>query len=238
MLVRICCLGLCILATSFASKLAAQEPENRPILNPLVPRPADPAMPVKPVPPMRAIRIPAVPLQAAPMPWAWAGQNAFGAVGLSHLVGVKMKLADEKPQLILMLEAHRIEEREVERQKIEIQERTDTIVVDGKKVERTHSVAVPVKVLDKQRVSKSAGLKPKTIAANEFGYYDLSGKPLSIDEAAKRLTTLTPVFLLDYFDGEVKGLSKIQQQAVSPKCLIITSKKRLRGTVNYNLPTY
>ena len=197
MLFRICCLTL---LCTVVSGVAAQKPA------------------VPPVPP-------SPPPMVYPHPVEWYGTS--GKVVLSNLVGAKMKLVDERPQLILMLKAvtHAGQNR--------------TIVVDGKRKEETHKAVAPVKFTDNRQVPKTAGLVPQTIAAKEFQYYDLSGERLSIDEASKRLEKLTPVFLLDYFAGEVEAVPDIQRQALNPKCLIITSKKRLRGPkVNSNLPTY
>lgn len=173
-----------------------------------------------------AAQKPPVPQLSTPMvSHQWSGRST--RVVFSNLVGAKMKLVDERPQLILMLKAvtHAGQNR--------------TIVVDGTRKEETHKAVAPVKFTDNRQVPKTAGLVPQTIAAKEFQYYDLSGERLSIDEASKRLEKLTPVFLLDYFAGEVEAVPDIQRQALNPKCLIITSKKRLRGPkVNSNLPTY
>ena len=174
-----------------------------------------------------AAQKPPVPQLSTPMvSHQWSGRST--RVVLSNLVGAKMKLADEKPQLILMLKGV-----------ADLKPSRNYIIDNGTRKEETHKAVAPVKFTDNRQVPKTAGLVPQTIAAKEFQYYDLSGERLSIDEASKRLEKLTPVFLLDYFAGEVEAVPDIQRQALNPKCLIITSKKRLRGPkVNSNLPTY
>ncbi|QDT12472.1 hypothetical protein [Planctomycetes bacterium K23_9] len=199
----------------------------------------------------------AVPIQWAPNKFAPVGNQlpvpanfiaAPGAVfrqnnssvNLAKLVRAKIDHAEgDEARLILMLESFRAGKGDKVVTEVVPEERTRTVVVDGKPVEQKFTVHKLVTKVERDAdISVPAGLKPKTFSAKKFDFYDLAGNALSIDDAAKRISKLTPVFLLDNHNGPLRPLSDISQQAMNKNCLIVATSQQVRPQSNTQMPVW
>lgn len=178
--------------------------------------------PVRPIP-ARGIAIPAAQIRPA--------IGRMGQPTLSQLVKAKLDAGKEEPQVIVMLPAYRMEKTEGEHFVTEFrtEQRTRTVQVNGKQVEQAYTVSVPyTETVKDPLLPVPAGEKPNSFDADQFQFYDVSGKELSLDEATKRMTRLGPTFLMDRFRGGFAGFSPLQQQALDPDCLVMITPETIR----------
>ncbi|TWT92041.1 hypothetical protein [Stieleria varia] len=188
-------------------------------VGPARPVPVGPAVQIQRVVPAQIIRGLAVPGNQGQTP------------SMTQLVKAKMDLDGENSMLILMLPAFRMEKQEGEHMvtKMRTEQRTRMVNVNGNQVEQTYTVHVPyTETIVDPMVPVSAGIKPSALDANDFEYYDLHGKSLSVTEAGERMNKLVPVFLMEMFRGGNIAISDLQREALNPDCLVITSPGTIR----------
>lgn len=137
----------------------------------------------------------------------------------NDLVQAKMVGTGKDAKVVLMVEAFR-----QERKKIKTTTEIFSVEDDGQTGDRLGNPRVAERV-QVQRVP--AGLKPKTLDAKDFQFFDLSMKPVTIDDAAKQLTQLRSVFLYDQ-GRNCNAATKAQLGVLRDDCLILKSKKQVR----------
>lgn len=147
---------------------------------------------------------------------------------LSELTMVKLDQHAGKWQLVMMLESFRSEVREGRAVQFREEQRTRTVLVDGKQVEQSYTVKVPVAVNGEYEVKTPAGRKPVMKPADQFRFLDLAGQELSLQQASERLQTLQAAFLLDRFIGELPPVPEVYRQALHETCLIIVCEDAVR----------
>ncbi len=161
------------------------------------------------------------------------GGQAFAPVRLPELNDLhqaKLSSEGEELQLLVMAEAFRTEVREGPVTSFKQERRTRTIEVDGKQLEQAYTVQVPVTEYKESEVKVPAGRKPITVPASECRFFDLHGEELAATDAAERLGSLQPIFLLDGLaaDAKLPEIPAIVRQAVKEECLIVTTTRVIR----------
>jgi len=147
---------------------------------------------------------------------------------LSDLTMVKLDQHNGQMQLVMMLDSYRTEKRTGPVTTFQQAQKTRTVEVDGKKVEQTYTVNVPVSAEGEIEVKIPAGRKPVTKPASQFRFVDVHGQEVSQEAAAAMLKTLQPAFLLDRFVGELPEIPEIYPKVLHEKCLIILTEELLR----------
>lgn len=162
----------------------------------------------------------------------FAGQ-AFAPVRLPELDDLhqaKLSSEGEELQLVVMAEAFRTEVKEGPVTSFKQELRTRTIEVDGKQVEQTYTLQVPFTEYKESEVKVPAGRKPIAVPASECRFFDLQGEELAATDAAERLGSLQPIFLLDGLaaDAKLPKIPAIIRQVVREECLIVTTTRVIR----------
>ncbi len=148
------------------------------------------------------------------------------ALGLNQLVPMKIDIRGDAPQLIMMIEGYRSEEREVTVMRVRQEKRTRIVVLpSGKEEEQVYTVSVPFTETVQQPVPVPIGAKPKALPLSQFRFFDLNSKEISAEDAAKILSSLKPAFLLEQLEGEPPPLAKYQRQVFKEDVLVVTTKE-------------
>ena len=136
---------------------------------------------------------------------------------LKHLVSAKI-LPGYAPTVIMMINSFR-------RENLRVKSTTEIFVVQDDGSEKPYSEPTVRTQVQVNRIP--AGLKPITTDAKHFKFFDLDWKPVSFEDAAKRLTKLKPVFLLDA--GMTAGkFSTLTRSALQNDCMILMTKNNIR----------
>lgn len=149
---------------------------------------------------------------------------------LEDLHRAKLSSEGEELQLVVMVEAFRTEKKEGPVTSFTQELRTRIIQVDGKPLEQTYTVQIPVTEFKETEVKIPAGRKPLTVPASECRFFDLQGEEIAATDAAERLRSLQPIFLLDGMAADTKlpEIPAIVRQAVKEECLIVTTTRVIR----------
>ncbi len=207
------------LAVVFLITATAYGQAQRPAAaQPPVPVPVGPAGPAI-VPPQPWVAPPAV-LQPA---------NISRTAVLGDLVLAKLDIDDDGARVIMMIESFRTEKKSVTVTRIVNETREREIEVDGKQTTEQYVVQVPVSEEREMSEHVPAGRKPTTIDAGEMQFYNLNAEPITVDEVAKKLTSLQPIFLIDRTGSPPLPLPELAKRALREHCLIAVTKKKIRA---------
>ncbi len=201
-------LALSIIATLTIAGWAASQP---PVPDAVpVPAPVPPAMP---------------PVDAPVIHPEFAG---IRTPSLGDLVLAKVDLKAGAPRVIMMIQSYRQETKRVKVTRFVVETRERSTEVDGKTVNVPYTVKVPVTEEREITTNVPAGRKPLTIDAKDFQFFDLQAEEVSLDQAAQKLSSLKPVFLIDQNTGRPMPLPEVAQRALKAECLILVTKKQVR----------
>jgi hypothetical protein len=168
----------------------------------------------------------------APVPQRLQPARASRLPQLNDLTMVKLTNHEGQLQLVMMLESYRSEKRTGPVTTFRQEQRTRMVEVDGKKVEQTYTVNVPVSIEGEVEVRIPAGRKPVSKPVGQFRFVDLKGQAVSAESASEILQTLQPAFLLDRFAGELPEIPEIYQNAIQKNCLIIITEETVIESPN------
>lgn len=154
--------------------------------------------------------------------------NAVGLpVRLTQLIRAKVEKDGESGKILMLAPSFRTEKREVQVTKMRAEQRERKVMVDrdGKleEVTQTYNVMVPFTEMVEQSYSVPAGDKPRSIDWDQAKVYRLDGTEVTLDEAAKLLPQLRPVFLIPDQNQPIKAAPALVQQAMQADTLMIVT---------------
>lgn len=154
-------------------------------------------------------------------------------ISLQDLVQAKIDLSSDTPKIIMMLEAFRTEKGMTKVRRPELRKRTRQVDDgQGNLVDQEYTVTVMVTKEIETEVKMPAGRKPKECVLSDFQFYDLAGKPVTAEQAAKHLTTLRPMFLLDATRADSPKVPELFQQTLRADVLIAVTDQQIRERPN------
>jgi hypothetical protein len=148
---------------------------------------------------------------------------------LSSVVLAKYADGPKGPQLVAQVDNYQTQQRDVTVTRMIAEKRTRKVKVgtpgEEKVVEQEYTVQIPVTETVKQAVRVPAeGKRLQAFPLDEVSIYRLDATPVSDEDTKQLLEKMTPIFLLNNFQGEVKPIEGPMLQALNPNCLIVVVK--------------
>ncbi len=150
-------------------------------------------------------------------------------IALQDLVLTKVVTGKGEPTLIMMIEALRPGKQTVAVTRMEQRKQSRKVPgKDGNLVDQEFLVPVEITENVEMDIKVPAGRRPVEFPASEFEFYDLHGRNVELDQAAKQLSQLRPMFLLDATHGSPPEVPELYRQALREDCLIAVTAKLVR----------